>query len=106
MTSWNIWLPMLRRWPLAPDFLVKNTNYPIPSTMIKQVSSFQTSDGQLFEQEQQATAHQARLDFMDWYERNQIYGRFEGCKIEFAELDYWLKENAHKPVFRAYFETI
>ena len=74
--------------------------------MIKQVSSFQTSDGQLFEQEQQAAAHQARLDFMEWYERNQIYGRHEGCKIEFKELEYWIKENAHSSVLRAYLETL
>lgn len=74
--------------------------------MIKQVNSFQTSDGQLFEQEEQAATHQARLDFMEWYERNRIYGRCEGCRIEFSELESWLRENAHSPVLRAFLESI
>ena len=74
--------------------------------MIKQVSSFQTSDGQLFEQEQQAVAHQARLDFQEWYMRNEIYGCYEGCKIEFEQFEYWITENAHSSVLRAYLETI
>jgi hypothetical protein len=69
-----------------------------------QINCFRTTDGQLFEGKSDALKHQTRLDFIEWYQRNQLYG-MRGA-VDFKDLGDWLGENASKPIFRSYLNVI
>lgn len=71
---------------------------------MKRVSCYKTTDGLLFEDEQQAALHEQKLEFRQWYEHNKLYGRYEGSYIETENLDEWLKVNADK--IRSYIDAL
>ena len=60
---------------------------------MERVNAIQTTDGKLFMDEGEATAHQAQLDFAAWYENNQLYGIYEGSRVETRVMLEWLQEN-------------
>lgn len=71
---------------------------------VKRVDCFRTTDGHLFESRSDALSHQTKLDFIEWYRRNQLYG-MRG-RVDFKNLEDWLKENASRPVFQSYLNLI
>jgi hypothetical protein len=70
-------------------------------TVPKPITAYQTDDGQIFSNITDATNHQNMLEFEKWYNANKIYGRYEGCTIEFKELVQWFKE--HKDYLNQFF---
>jgi len=70
-------------------------------TVPRTVVAYQTEDGKIFSDVKDATNHQNLLEFENWYNANKIYGRYEGCKIEFEEFVQWLKE--HKDYLNQFF---
>lgn len=61
-----------------------------------QVTAYKATDGQLFEGQREYQAHQAKLDFAAWYENNQLYGIYEGSRVETRVMLDWLQENRDK----------
>ena len=41
---------------------------------IQLIEVYKTSDGEYFEKEEEARAHEANLEFMDWCRKNICYG--------------------------------
>jgi len=63
--------------------------------MIKQVTKYQTGDGQVFDTEKEAEAHEAEISFAQWYKNcNKLYGNTEVVYSE--DIIEWLKENREK----------
>lgn len=62
-------------------------------TLIKLISVYQTSDGQLFEVYRDAEKHQAELDFDAWYYNNSCLGNYAGSSVECNFMKDWLREN-------------
>lgn len=63
---------------------------------MERVACFKTRDGKVFEQERDAAKHELCLEFRQWYEKNKIYGKHEGCQIEGKEIESWIIENARE----------
>ena len=60
---------------------------------MKTITCFQTEDGRVFVNKEDAEKHQDTLTFYGWYEDNKCYGNSEGCRIEAVDMLEWLKEN-------------
>lgn len=61
--------------------------------MVERKTVFQTKDGDIFDNEKEATQHETLLDFSEWYEENKLYGNTPGCRMEWEDLIEWLQNN-------------
>ena len=71
---------------------------------MKTITAYQAEDGKVFQTKEECEAHEARLDFLVYYERNQLYGIYEGSRVEFTVLEEWLKE--HRAVLLPYLNSM
>lgn len=58
--------------------------------------AYETTDGMLFRDKGMAEEHQAKIDFVEWYEENRLLGSVAGSHVEVGDLFDWLIE--HKKV--------
>jgi len=63
---------------------------------MEKVTSYKTTDGYLFETEDEATKHQADLDFTEWYLKNPVPGNFVGTSVDVVVFKEYLTNNADK----------
>lgn len=54
---------------------------------------YKCTDGVSFAIEEDAIAHQTKLDFEEWYEDNELLGSYEGSKVDMETLIDYLREN-------------
>lgn len=60
---------------------------------MKKVRKYEAKDGSLFDKKENALARDRLLELEEWYEGNKLYGRYEGCRIEWEDFIEWLKVN-------------
>lgn len=63
---------------------------------IIEVLCYQTSDGLIFDTIEKAEKHQAKLDFKEWYEKNELIGVRYGSKIEAEVFIDYCKEHSER----------
>ena len=62
-------------------------------TKVEAVTAYKTSDGRLFDTEQDALAHQTATDFTDWYlEKGRFY--YDGHSVGSGLIKGWLEKHA------------
>ena len=64
--------------------------------MVSVIEMYQSSDGKIWKRYDEALRREEQIELAIWYEENKIFGKSEGCRIEFEELDEWLKEHWNK----------
>ena len=52
-----------------------------------------SNNGKEFNIEEEALAEDEIYKVESWYEKHKLYGRFEGCKIEWEDFIEWLTDN-------------
>lgn len=62
---------------------------------MRKVSAYETTDGLVFTDKQEAERHQQTINFRDWYQQdgNTLYGDYAGSKVEWDDLLTWLEDN-------------
>lgn len=59
--------------------------------MIKQVTKYQTGDGQVFDTEKDAEGHEFELTFANWYDKNS-FCTSNGASVYSEDVWAWFKE--------------
>ena len=60
---------------------------------MKKVEMYEANDGSIHYTEKEAKNRDKLLELEEWYEENKLFGRFDGCKIEWEDLIEWISEN-------------
>lgn len=60
---------------------------------MREITMFEADDGTVFNTAAAAIAHEKVSEIGAWYEKNKLYGRYEGCRIEWSEFYEWCSEN-------------
>jgi hypothetical protein len=63
---------------------------------MKKVTKFEANDGTVFDTEESALAHEKLDDLGEWYEYNKLYGRAEGCRIDWDGFLEWCQHHKEK----------
>jgi hypothetical protein len=71
---------------------------------IEIVECYKTKDGIIYEKSEEAIIANAELQFIFWYGENELYGRYEGSKVDVENLLKWLKE--HKDVLAPFINLL
>ena len=66
-----------------------NTTLDSIPTAIRYLSK----DGKEHKTVQAAINHNKLIELCKWYEGNKIYGRYEGCRIEWEDFIEWCNDN-------------
>ena len=61
--------------------------------MIKKITAFEAMDGKVFRTEDEVKSHDTLLTFELWYDSNQLYGQYEGSRVQFKDLLEWMTEH-------------
>lgn len=66
------------------------------------IPSFKTSDGKVFEKEDEAKDHQKRIDLKSWYEDHMLFSSFgsPSASVDFDDLVEWLTQPSSKNFIR------
>lgn len=58
---------------------------------MEEIKAYKTTDGKIFEHEEEAEATQAEIDFIVWYEDNKF--RWYGDNSDAEEMLAWIRRN-------------
>lgn len=54
---------------------------------------YQTSDGTIFDTYEKAFKHENEEGFHQWYDDHELFGLYEGSKIDSDQMFKWITEN-------------
>jgi hypothetical protein len=60
--------------------------------IITEMRAFRTTDGEIFEDIEDAKKRQTLIDLKNWYETHELYSNY-GSTVNFGSLRDWLFEN-------------
>lgn len=60
---------------------------------MKEIKAFETTNGEMFKTREEAIERQNRIDFVNWYADNVLYGNYEGSYVSSGDMIAWLKDN-------------
>ena len=59
---------------------------------MEEIKAYKTTDGKIFELEEEAKERQKEIDFIELYEENKLYmDNGEGCDVE--DVLWWIRSN-------------
>lgn len=60
---------------------------------MKEIKSYKTEDGQIFQVKGDAEAHEEEIKFLKWYDNHICYGNTNGSRVDGVDMLDWLNDN-------------
>lgn len=63
---------------------------------MREVVKFIAKDGTEFDNKVACLHYEELVELAEWYEGNELYGRYEGSDVEWTEFIQWISDNTEK----------
>jgi hypothetical protein len=73
--------------------------------MIEEITGYQTTDGEVFINYEDAEAHQLKLDFYKYYKNNPVYADYRG-DVSAEDILDWLNKHSREEEVRNFLKCL